>query len=61
MDNLPDGCTLRDIDDAAAGRYGHVSTQVYWYCLTCENCEDHCNCEANGELQALEMRHAPAY
>ena len=27
MDNLPDGCGLRDIDDAAAGRYGDFAVQ----------------------------------
>jgi hypothetical protein len=48
--NLPDGCGLRDIDEAAAGRYGVAAGRTpELYCLTCENYHDYCNCVAAGE------------
>lgn len=35
MDNLPDGCTLDDIDDAAEGRYGDVCDECGYSPCAC--------------------------
>lgn len=47
MSNLPDGCSIGDIDDAAEGRYGRVWTWIeyYDYCVICDNPKDYCGCD----------------